>query len=353
MNTTRFAECFQLHIQQHTLAEPQDAVKFCHQAAMGAEHLLTDKEQAMRYFLDEYEGAVTADVPPFEPLSEAYSRVHLGAWKQLGLPPLWLFNMFYHTATEPSPGETELLQRYLNAVEQCAKAGVLPFSLCSWQTYRKHYEARGHPPVRHSPAYRQKESPAYRVVKAEYERLLPVLQQLTVLPQTHCARIMAIDGRAAAGKTTSAALLAEVLDAAVIHMDDFFLPPELRTSARLAEPGGNVHYERFISEVLPCLRNPEGFSYRCFDCSNMAYGRYREVPPSAWRIVEGSYSCHPAFGEYMDLRVFCDVTSDEQLRRIVSRNGRKTAAVFSTKWIPMEEQYFAAARVKEMAHVVL
>jgi len=136
-------------------------------------------------------------------------------------------------------------------------------------------------------------------------------------------------------------------------MDDFFLPPELRTPVRLAEPGGNVHYERFIQQVLPYLRKPEGFSYRCFDCSQMAYGQYRDIPVSNWRIIEGSYSCHPAFGEYMDLRVFCDVTPDEQLRRIVARNGHQMAAVFSAKWIPMEEQYFAAERIREKAAVIL
>ena len=57
--------------------------------------------------------------------------------------------------------------------------------------------------------------------------------------------ILAIDGRAAAGKTTLANLLQEYFDGAVIHMDDFFLPLELRTKERYATPGGNVHYERF------------------------------------------------------------------------------------------------------------
>ncbi|MBS7324987.1 MAG: (d)CMP kinase, partial [Angelakisella sp.] len=37
--------------------------------------------------------------------------------------------------------------------------------------------------------------------------------------------VIALDGRAAAGKSTLAAALAETLQAAVIHMDDFFLPP--------------------------------------------------------------------------------------------------------------------------------
>ena len=66
--------------------------------------------------------------------------------------------------------------------------------------------------------------------------------------------VIAIDGRAASGKTTLAAALAAETGGTVVHMDDFFLPAELRTPQRLAAPGGNVHAERFAEEVLPFLR---------------------------------------------------------------------------------------------------
>jgi len=52
--------------------------------------------------------------------------------------------------------------------------------------------------------------------------------------------IVAIDGRCGSGKTTLAALIAKEFDCSVFHMDDFFLPPGLRTPERLGEPGGNV-----------------------------------------------------------------------------------------------------------------
>lgn len=66
--------------------------------------------------------------------------------------------------------------------------------------------------------------------------------------------VAAIDGNAAAGKSTLAARIAAFFapqySVNVFHMDDFFLPGALRTPERLAEPGGNVHYERFQDEVL-------------------------------------------------------------------------------------------------------
>ena len=46
-------------------------------------------------------------------------------------------------------------------------------------------------------------------------------EELRVLPTG--MRIIAIDGRCAAGKTTLAARLAKELGGDVIHMDDFFL----------------------------------------------------------------------------------------------------------------------------------
>ena len=139
----------------------------------------------------------------------------------------------------------------------------------------------------------------------------------------------------------------------MIQMDDFFLPWELRTEERFARSGGNIHYERFCAEVLPYLKKNESFSYRRFDCGSMDYGESRLIESSCWRIVEGSYSCHPAFGDYMDWRVFCDISPDEQMKRIRKRNGPELAKVFSAQWIPMEEQYFKAERTKEQADIVL
>ena len=162
-------------------------------------------------------------------------------------------------------------------------------------------------------------------------------------------RIIAIDGRCAAGKTSLAAWLADRLDADVIHMDDFFLPPMLRTEARRQEAGGNVHYERFLEEVIPQLKTGQSFSYRRFDCSVMQPGETVPVENKGLVLVEGAYSCHPMLGEYMDRKVFLDIDAGTQRRRILERNGEERLQDFLSKWIPMEEAYFAAFSVKENA----
>lgn len=161
--------------------------------------------------------------------------------------------------------------------------------------------------------------------------------------------VIAMDGRAAAGKTTLAEELAVTLGGAVVHMDDFFLPGELRTPERLAAPGGNVHAERFAEEVLPYLRRRAAFRYRRFDCHRMDYNGWTEIPPVPVIIVEGAYSQYPQFGHYADLTVFCDIAPEEQKRRITARNGEEHWMVFREQWIPLEEKYLAEYHIKENA----
>ncbi len=168
------------------------------------------------------------------------------------------------------------------------------------------------------------------------------------------ARIIAIDGRSAAGKTSLAALVAESSGGSIVHMDDFFLPVNLRTPERLSSPGGNVHSERFIEEVLPHLARKEMFSYRRFDCSLLDYAAEPvEADASGIIVIEGAYSLSPAFGHYYDLSVFCDVDGSVQMRRIIARNGKEKAGVFRTRWIPMEEMYISSCAIMEKADRII
>ena len=183
--------------------------------------------------------------------------------------------------------------------------------------------------------------------------LSPVIAAAEALRAAGRPVAVALDGMAAAGKTTAAQALAARWGAPVVHMDDFFLPPELRTPTRYAEPGGNVHYERFAAEVLPGLRAGTSFSYRVFDCSVMDYRGQIAVPAAPIVLVEGSYALHPRFGQYADVTVFCAVDPAEQERRIRARNGPDGWDSFRDRWIPMENAYHAAFRIRENADIVL
>lgn len=341
-----FDACLRAHLASHPLAAPRDILKFCYQAARGAEHLLTDTDAARRYFFAEWERTEARDVPLCEPLSPRFCRVDLGAWKARGLDAEWLFRAFFATASTPAAENPEL---YLAVADEVI-AGA-SFSREAWETACREFRNAGMPAVHHSETFRAAYDPAYRLVDGRIARLFPILEAVASKKATPL--VIAVDGRAASGKSTLARHLSTFFDTATVHMDDFFLPPALRTPARMAETGGNVDYERFAREVLPHLRDTAPFSYGVFDCSVMEITGTRRVDATPVRVVEGSYSHHPAFGDYADIKVFSHVDAEEQMTRITARNGEAMATRFRDEWIPREEAYFSAFRIRESAHVVV
>ena len=164
-----------------------------------------------------------------------------------------------------------------------------------------------------------------------------VIDYISKLKREKKIIVIAIDGRTASGKTTISNFLSLILKEnlnSVIHMDDFFLPKELRTNERLNTAGGNIHSERFLEEVIPYLQN-NIFKYQKFDCSILDYSNFVEIKNNSVRIVEGSYSTHPIFGKYADITIFSDISFEEQKNRILKRNGEEKLKIFLEKWIPM------------------
>ncbi len=399
-----FTDVLRMQATLHPSFTPQDALKLSFQAAFGAEHLLSDPIGAQQYFEAEFHAAQPTDFPDealVEQISPNFCRVNLRGWKRLGLPPLWLFRLFLEstqtgadligTQADSAPAQqtnatakqmqagTNTVQPPIDAAIKQASdcpndaiapcfaqkladiraltvAGQLPFGLLEWEGAQSVYLADGVRAVHHSNAYRTAEQPSYRLISTRFLPLLPLLERLAALPAPAkgAAHIIAIDGRCGGGKSTLATALCRVLQTeAMISMDDFFLPPALRTPDRLATPGGNIEHERFAAEVLPHLGKSESFAYQQFSCAKMALCDTKEIGKSCWHVVEGSYSHHPALGDYATLRAFVDIAPDAQITRIRARNGAAWAEDFVQKWIPMEERYFATCHTHENADIIL
>lgn len=165
--------------------------------------------------------------------------------------------------------------------------------------------------------------------------------------------LVAIEGGSASGKSTLGAALAKALDATLVHMDDFFLPMELRTPERFAQPGGNVHWERVLAEVLQPLREGKSLEYGVFNCSVMAVDRICREAAKDVVIVEGAYSLHPELRDFYDLKIFIQVDEGVQKERILARNGEKMLQRFLNEWIPLEKTYFEACGVKDCCDLIL
>lgn len=153
-------------LELHPSMQMQDLVKMCYQAVFGVEHMLTDIEKAKQYFYQEYEAAPASfSIPLYEPISENFCRVNLGAWKARNLEAEELFELFVTSSHYTVPGTRTDLNNCAKSAEKLIAKGLLPFSLEEWKEYYVAYKNNGMLPVHHSEAYRLAEQPAYRLVR--------------------------------------------------------------------------------------------------------------------------------------------------------------------------------------------
>lgn len=165
--------------------------------------------------------------------------------------------------------------------------------------------------------------------------------------------IVAIDGRCGSGKTSLANEISKLFDCNIFHLDDYFLPLEMKTKERLAEPGGNVHYERFYDEIMTPLINNKDITYIPFQCSTMSMGEPIHVKSKKLNIVEGSYSLHPFMQNVYNYKIFLTHDVDTQKQRILKRNGEAKLKQFINLWIPLEELYFSELQITSSSDIVI
>ncbi len=174
---------------------------------------------------------------------------------------------------------------------------------------------------------------------------------LDALKERPTPRLIAIDGRAAAGKTTLAEALARVLSCPIAHTDDYLLPFDKRSQEQMEKIGGHFDAARFDDEILRPFSEKTPLHYRPFSCQTGKISEGALLPVTDTLIVEGAYCQHPALFADYTLTVFCTIDKDEQARRILFRNPEKADAFFDT-WIPKEEAYIAAVHPDRTSDLV-
>lgn len=341
---SRVFEALCAHLKTHPEAEVQDAVKFLYQASFGGGHFLSDPDGAYLYLLKEAEIA-NLDAPYTEALGEQYARINLSALQELSTKTL--FAMFKASSEDTPTDKTA----FLSLLDELENADLFDKSETN-AAFLKSYRAAGCPAVHHSEAYRRAYHPAYRVVKKAYADFLPAFIAIDKLTAEKAPVTIAIDGLCGSGKTTFAALLQSVYDCNLFHADDFYLPMPMRTPERYATPGGNVHWERILSDILEQIPKNESFSYRVFDCGVMDLGDAVQVTPKTLNILEGSYSTHPELIGRYDLKIFLKTSPETQSARILKRNGPARHKMFVEKWIPLENLYFTSYPVEKQCDLV-
>lgn len=320
------------HLKKYPEMQPQDLFKLLYQSEFGGGHLIADRQRALAYLENEIASVRGTTERGFEDIGGGLTRLYLPAEN---LRPETVLGLFLETCTPR--GSLENMLKKLSLLEE-----MFPAMRPEIDAYR----AEGCPMQRHSETYRAAYSPAYRLAPAAAKEFLALFEQIDRLLREKPFVRIAVEGRCASGKSTLAALLERVYGANLVHMDDFFLPFARKTPERLAEPGGNVDYERVLAEILSHPAEQE-IVYRPFDCSAQALSDEIRLAPKPLTIVEGSYSMHPALRGHYDLSVFLDIDPEKQSARILKRNGPEMHARFVGEWIPLENRYFDGLNVRQ------
>lgn len=320
----------------------QDVLKAVYQSVYGCGHFVYDKEKCRETFENELNGLCFDSKNEIEELGR-YSRVHLSALKSLGILKETLLKLFILSAKEEDQ-RAEYIE-ILNTLPEICKEY---FDKEGFDKLIKEHIEKGCPSLHHSDAFRENYHPAYRVILSEYADIIPLLSEIE--KRENC--IIAIDGKAASGKSTLALLLNKLYNADVIHMDDYFLPPEKKTKQRLSEIGGNVDHERFLSEVLIPLSEEGKYISRPYRCHGDYYEEAVEKEAGRLTVVEGSYSLREELCPYYDLKIFIDLDDKEQSNRIRKRNPEMFER-FIGEWIPYENKYFNETKISMRCDVHL
>lgn len=341
------------HQERYAEMEAIDYYKLIYQQTFGDYHYQINEKDSLERLIEEYKTMDKTETKVFhESIGNDYVRVHLGA-EAINEETLPLLNNLFIRSTNVRSGTIEQLEERLERAVELAEEKKLTVDAQNLAEVFKFYKERSYPPVSHSKVYREQYDPHYRVLAASYLEYLPVLENLVELAKDDIPILIAIDGRCGSGKTTFAQIVREVLDCNVFHMDDFFLPIEMKTEERLDEPGGNVHYERVLREVIKPLMEGEKVKLVPYDCSINSLDKLTIVPYKKFNVIEGVYSLHPTLEKYYDVKIFITTDPETQIQRIKDRGQSTKLHRFVNEWIPLEEKYIEAYRVEERADIVI
>jgi len=334
--------------------EIRDIAKLLYQSEFGGGHMIADPQMSLKRIQEEY-SSLTLEalcVPSVvENIGNGLSRIYLSCLNN-GVSADVLNEMFVHSANNKK-GTVKGLEDKIELVLSLCQEGTLCYSVNEVSDFFEAWENDGYPAMSHSEIYRTNYHPAYRVIEDNFAKLYDVICNAFALKEVRLKPyVIAIDGMSGSGKSTFANLLYKSFpESNLFHMDDYFLRPKQRTKERLAEIGGNVDYERFYNEILCHLNDTDGLSYQKYDCCTLELRKEIFVPWKPLVIIEGSYSQHPYFGDAYDLRVFLEITPQEQRERILKRNGAEILKRFESEWIPKENAYFEKFEIKEKAAI--
>lgn len=305
------------HTRKYPLMQEQDILKLIFQHVFGGEHFIQDETMAYEKIKEECSNLTNKNYL-IEDIGNNHVRFHLFDANEIEcytLTQLFIASCKYDTSNK---------DQFFTIVKE------LDID----------YKEKDLQPFRHSQTYRDSYHPHYRILDKRLATYYPLFLEINRYRKENKDVVIAIDGKAASGKSTLAKFLCDMYQANIFHLDDFFLQPHQRVPERLLKPGGNVDHERFKEQVLLPLSKKETVHYQRFQCHTMTLEQETTpYPYTPVTIIEGSYSMLEELRQYYDITVALTLEDIKQIGRIYQRNDEEHALMFQSKWIPLENEY--------------
>lgn len=312
------------HIKKYPHMEKQDLHKLIYQSQFGNNHLINDIDKVKTHLFDELNSIDDQYEDLYEHIGN-YVRINLRPYKKNNLNINYLLDSFIKSANA-NYGNDDEYKKLLDTYELDSN-----YSLSHSKTYKEFYQ------------------PAYRIIHKSFlnDNIIKT-QVYNFIDHIKKPVIISIEGKCASGKSTLAKIIKEKYNAEIIHMDDFFLPIERKTEARLNEVGGNIDYE-LVRDTLNNIRNNNISRYKVFDCSKQEY-YYKDFIKSDIIILEGVYSYHKYFRDLVDKLIYIDTDYNIRIERL---KGRPNFDRFINEWIPLEDTYFDLENILYLSDIIV
>lgn len=173
-----------------------------------------------------------------------------------------------------------------------------------------------------------------------------VRRTLRQAPTLGGTRLLCVDGRAGAGKTTLGNALARAAPASctttLLHMDDLY-----EGWSGLAAVAGRV--ERDL--VRPLAQDRPG-GYRRYDWHRGAFAEWVPVDPVDLLVLEGVGSGAAAYRDHITTLVWVEAPRELRVARGRARDG-EAVLPYWLAWMADEDALFARERTRERADVAV
>ena len=155
--------------------------------------------------------------------------------------------------------------------------------------------------------------------------------------------LIAIDGRAGAGKTTLAARFFEELSVdkrvEVIHMDDLYDGWENAL---------DEHLTKTLESIVNAHQKKEGFEIDIFNWQSMSFDSKRQINPVDILILEGVGAGQKVVRDAGATLYWLDIDADDGIARVLKRDGNQIASQMK-QWQIAQEIHFLRDMTRENA----